>query len=339
VSAAGLSGTSVPLVEAFDGALVDLDGVAYRGPEAIPSAPGALQGARDAGMRLVFVTNNASREPGEVAAHLTALGIGTDPGEVLTAAQAVARLVASQLDASARVLAIGGKGLVTALTEQGFDVVFSAADAPDAVVQGFDPDLSWRSLAEAAYAVRDGARYFASNLDLTIPNERGIAPGNGSLVQTVINATGVQPQAAGKPEPTMFHQAAHQIGATRPLAIGDRLDTDLKGARAAGMPGLLVFTGVSQPRDAILAPADQRPAFIGADLTCLTEVHPEPVRDGEAWRVRDAVARIDGGVLTVDGTDPWDKLRAACACAWDAADAGRVWDVGSIPNMGVISLV
>lgn len=331
-----LKGTSGTLQEAFDAALVDLDGVAYRGPNAIPTAPAALNGARAAGMGIVFVTNNASREPHEVASHLTSLGIATAANEVLTAAQAVARLMAADLDPGARVLAVGGKGLRVALEELGFVIVGSAKDSPDAVVQGFVPDISWRDLAEAAYAVQGGARYYASNLDLTLPNERGIAPGNGSLVSTVVNATGVTPTAAGKPEPTMFHLAAAMFGSQKPLAIGDRLDTDLKGARAAGMPGLLVLTGVSHERDAILAPADQRPSFIGADLRTLAEAHPAPRLEGNTWRVGAASASVVGAALTVDG-DGIDAVRAACAAAWAAADAGVAVDAGTIPDFGVAS--
>lgn len=331
-----LKGSKNPLQEMFDAALVDLDGVAYRGPQAIPTAPPALQAARDAGMSIVFVTNNASREPHEVADHLTSLGIPTDPEEVLTAAQAVARLMAADLEPGATVLAVGGKGLRSALTEFGFTLVSSAQDKPDAVVQGFVPEVSWRDLAEASYAVHGGARFFASNLDLTLPNERGIAPGNGSLVGTVVTATGVRPTAAGKPEPTMFHLAAASVASAEPLVIGDRLDTDLKGARAASMPGLLVFTGVSSPADAVLAPKDQRPTYVGESLECLAEPHPAPRRSGVTWSVRSASASVDGRRLIVSGTGI-DAVRAACAAAWEAADGGVLVDGGSIPDFGVWS--
>ncbi len=329
-----LKGSVGPLRDGFDAALVDLDGVAYRGPHAIPTAPAALEAARDAGMSLVFVTNNASREPHEVADHLTSLGIPTDADEVLTAAQAVARLMAADLEPGAKVLAVGGKGLRSALSGYGFTLVASSEDGPEAVVQGFVPEISWRDLAEASYAVQAGARFFASNLDLTLPNERGIAPGNGSLVAAVVNATGVAPTAAGKPEPTMFHLAAASVASERPLAIGDRLDTDLKGARAAEMPGLLVFTGVSSPADAILAPRDQRPTFLGETLECLAETHPVPRREGATWRVGSASAWVNGRQLIVSGTGI-DAVRAACAAAWAAADGGVLVDSGSIPDFQV----
>jgi HAD superfamily hydrolase (TIGR01450 family) len=290
-------------------------------------------------MSIIFVTNNASREPGEVAAHLSELGIPTSDSEVLTAAQAVARLAAAELEPGAKVYVVGGAGLRTALAHYGLEMVGSAEDAPDAVVQGFSPDVSWRELAEASYAIQKGARHFASNLDLTLPNERGIAPGNGSLVGTVVNATGVNPKAAGKPEPTMFHLAAKQVSAERPLAIGDRLDTDLQGARAAGMPGLLVLTGVSSARDAVLAPPGHRPAFIGEDLRTLAEPHPEPRLEGSSWLVGDVRASVVGSSLHLEGPPGIDRVRAACAAAWWSADRGMPVHGGNLPDLGVSSVV
>ncbi|WP_062078549.1 HAD-IIA family hydrolase [Demequina globuliformis] len=332
-----LLGTAQPLYEAHDAALVDLDGVAYRGPHAIPSAPGAIQAAREAGMAMVFVTNNASREPGTVAAHLSDLGMPTREHEVLTAAQAVSLMVKDALPAGSAIYVVGGQGLRTALTQVGMTLVDSAADNPVAVVQGFHPDVSWKELAEASYAIRQGAQFFASNMDLTIPNDRGVAPGNGSLVNVVITATGVTPPSAGKPAPEMFTLAARQAEASRPMVIGDRLDTDLKGGRAAGFPGLLVLTGVNDGRDAVLAPADQRPSYIGADMRCLAHAHEAPVgADGE-WTSGDATARVVNGRLQVTG--PWglDRIRAACAAAWEFADAGGDLEVESLPDLGVSS--
>jgi len=332
-----LLGTDVPLREAFDAALVDLDGVAYKGRNAIPTAPPALEAARAAGMHVVFVTNNASREPETVADHLSELGIPCAPGEVMTAAQAGAELLAEHVPAGEKVLVIGGAGLHTAVGAKGYAIVASAEDEPAAVIQGFAPDLGWSHFAEATYAIAAGARYFATNLDLTLPTERGMAPGNGSLVGVVRTATGVDPLAAGKPEPAMLRLAARKAGAERPLMIGDRLDTDLKGARAAGMPGLLVLTGVSGVRDTILAAPGERPAFIGADLGTLAEVHPEPVVADHWWHVGEARSRVTEGHLLVDGGSPMDRIRAACAAAWDAADAGARIDVETLPHLPVAS--
>ncbi|WP_296664741.1 HAD-IIA family hydrolase [Demequina sp.] len=334
---AGLLGTDVPLREAFDVALVDLDGVAYKGSHSIPTAPPALEAARAAGMRLLFVTNNASREPETVAGHLSELGIPCAPGEVMTAAQAGAELLAEQVRTGQKVLVVGGAGLHTAVAAKGFVIVDSATDHPVAVIQGFAPHLGWKDFAEAVYAINAGARFFATNLDLTLPTERGMAPGNGSLVGVVRTATGVDPVSAGKPEPAMFHLAARKAGAERPLMIGDRLDTDLRGARAAAMPGLLVLTGVSSARDAVLAVPAERPSFIGGDLSTLEEAHPAPELVDRWWHVGQARARVTERRLVADGGDPMDRLRAACAAAWAAADAGEQIDVETLPHFGVAS--
>lgn len=331
---ATLLGSAQPLNAAFDAALVDLDGVTYRGPEPIPSAPPALTRARQAGMKIVFVTNNASRTPEQVAEHLSEVGIEAAPDEVMTAAQAAAAMLGERLHAGDRVLVVGGRGLREAVAAQGLEVVESATDNPAAVVQGFAPEVGWKHLAEAAYAVRAGAWFVASNLDKTLPNERGLAPGNGSLVAAVVTAAGVEPDSAGKPSPSMFRAAAAKVGAQRPLVIGDRLDTDLAGARAAQMPGLMVLTGVNDVRDAALAPPAYRPSFIAATLDGLDEPHSAPTRDGEAFAVGDAVARVVAGELRIDG-EGIDAARAGIAAAWAAADAGGAVKVESLGELGL----
>ncbi|GGB96661.1 HAD-IIA family hydrolase [Cellulomonas carbonis] len=331
-----LHSTTKALALEHDLALVDLDGVAYRGHDPIEHAAESLVAARDAGLGLLFVTNNASREPESVADQLTGLGIPTSADEVMTAAQAAAALLRTRLEPGASVLVVGGAGLVTAVEAAGFRVVTSADDAPDAVAQGFAPDLGWKDLAEAAYAVQRGAWYVASNLDLSLPTERGFAPGNGSLVGAVRAATGVVPASAGKPEPEMFHLAARRRGASRPLVIGDRLDTDLAGARAADFPGLHVFTGVSTPRDAVLAARHERPSYVGADLRSLLETHPAVQRHDEWWTCRAASARVARGRLEVTGEGLVDVVRAACAAAWDAVDSGDRLDADTVPDLSVV---
>jgi glycerol-1-phosphatase len=336
-----------PLAQAFDLALVDLDGVAYRGKNPIPHASESLVAARAAGLSLVFVTNNASREPEEVSGQLTDLGIPTGSDEVMTAAQAAAALLGERLSPGARVLVVGGAGLLTAVRAAGFTVVSSADDEPDAVVQGFAPHLGWRDLAEAAYAVQRGAWYVASNLDRSLPTERGFAPGNGSLVGAVVAATGIEPTSAGKPEPTMYRLAADRAGARRPLVVGDRLDTDLGGARAARYPGLHVFTGVSSARDAVLAQPGERPSFLGADLRSRTRHPPSTTAGGCAATPRPGSSTVTSSWMSAApawtssgrpagpcGTPrtpgaPWTRRRSR---AWTstAADVALVW--GHVPH-------
>ncbi len=336
MSGAGLLGCDVPLAEAYDLALVDLDGVAYRGHLPIEHASESLVGARDRGLRLVFVTNNASREPEDVAGQLSELDIPTSADEVMTAAQACAALLRTRLEPGAKVLVVGGAGLITAVKAAGFEVVTSADEKPVAVAQGFAPDLAWADLAEAAYAVSAGAWHVASNRDLSLPTARGYAPGNGALVGAVVAATGVEPSSAGKPAPTMYRLAVERAGAERPLVIGDRLDTDLAGARSGDYPGLHVLTGVSSARDDVLAEPGLRPHFIGADLRSLLEPHPAPVRGEDGWwECGGRAARVVDGRLELDSQGPSgiDVVRAACAAAWEAADAGTPVDPESVPEL------
>ena len=236
----------------------------------MPYAAEAIAAARAAGMRMQFVTNNASRTPAAVVAHLARVGVPASEAEVATAAQAAATLLTTLVPSGARVLVTGGEGLRVATAEAGFALVASADEAPAAVVQGYAPTLAYAHLAEATLAVRAGAVWVASNLDATIPTARGELPGNGSLVALVAAATGRRPDAvAGKPERALHDEAVRRSGARRPLVVGDRLDTDVEGAARAGCDSLLVLTGVAD--EGALARAATRPTYVGADLRALLE--------------------------------------------------------------------
>ncbi|WP_336054667.1 HAD-IIA family hydrolase [Streptomyces sp. CA2R101] len=313
-----------PLSEAYDTALLDLDGVVYAGGRAIAHAVESLTHARDGGMHLAYVTNNAARTPQAVADQLSGFGLPTGPADVITSAQAVARLISEQVPAGARVLAVGGEGLWVALRERGLEPVRSADDDPAAVVQGFDPTLDWERLAEAAYAVQRGVPWFASNTDLTIPKERGIAPGNGALVEVVRTAAGGgSPQVAGKPQPPMHRETVLRTGAQRPLVIGDRLDTDIEGACNGEVDSLLVLTGVTTPAELLAAPPRHRPAYVAEDLRGLLAPQPEVTADDGGFRCGGWRAEVAGGALAVTGEGaPLDGLRALCAAAWTAAGDG-----------------
>src|SRR5882724_3016584 len=250
-----------PLATVYDAALLDLDGVVYVGGRAVPGAAEALGKASAGGMRLAFVTNNASRSPSAIAAQLTSLGVPATAADVVTSAQAAARLLAERLPAGAPVLVVGAIGLRIALRQRGLRPVSTAAERPLAVAQGYTPDLSYGLLAEAALAIRAGAWYVATNADATLPTPRGPQPGNGSLVQVLVHATGQEPVVAGKPEPPLHAESVQRVGATRPLVVGDRLDTDIEGAVRGGADSLLVLTGVSRPADAIRAEPRRRPTY------------------------------------------------------------------------------
>ncbi|WP_030752546.1 HAD-IIA family hydrolase [Streptomyces sp. NRRL S-31] len=313
-----------PLSEAYDTALLDLDGVVYAGGDAIAHAVDSLAAARSGGMRLAYVTNNALRTPDAVAGHLTELGIPAAGDDVITSAQAVARLISEQVPAGARVLVIGGEGLRVALRERGLTPVESADDDPAAVVQGFGgPDLPWSRFAEASYAVRRGVPWFASNTDLTIPSGRGIAPGNGAAVEVVRIATGAEPQVAGKPLPPMHRETIIRTGAERPLVVGDRLDTDIEGAFNGGVDSLLVLTGVTDGAQLLAASPRHRPTYVDADLRGLLTGQPEVGAEGDGFRCGGWTATAGADRLEVAGDgEPLDGLRALCAAAWTAAGDG-----------------
>jgi HAD superfamily hydrolase (TIGR01450 family) len=313
-------GSQQPLDTAYDTALLDLDGVVYAGGDAIAHAVESLDTARDHGMRLAYVTNNAARTPQTVAGHLTELGVPAAPEDVITSAQAVARLIADQVPTGAKVLTVGGEGLVEALRERGLVPVESADDDPAAAVQGYSPQLRWAQLAEMAYAVNRGVPWFASNTDLTIPSGRGIAPGNGAAVEVVRIATGGTPQVAGKPLPPMHRETVIRTGAKRPLVVGDRLDTDIEGAHAGGVDSLLVLTGVTTPAQLLAAKPEHRPTYVAVDLRGLLTPQPEvaPVEGGFTCGGWTAAATSDAFTLEGDG-EPIDGLRALCAAAWTSA--------------------
>ena len=316
-------GADRPLVEVHDAVLFDLDGVLYVGPAAVPGAAAAVAAVRRHGVAVGFVTNNASRTPATVAAHLSELGIAARPEDVVTSAQAVATLVAERVPAGSPVLVVGGEGLQVALAERGLVPVARADLRPAAVVQGFAPEVGWVLLAEGSYAVRAGAPWFASNLDATVPTDRGLAPGNGALVDVIATATGRRPLVAGKPETPLHAEAVRRTGARSPLVVGDRLDTDIEGALRAGAPALLVMTGVSTAAEVVLAPARRRPTYVAADLERgLLAAHPPAVPTGAGgfrcagWT---ATSPPSGPALVGSG-DPVDALRALCAAVWARPD-------------------
>lgn len=282
----------------------------------------SLDAARTAGMRLAYVTNNASRPPKAVAEHLTELGVPAEASDVINSAQAAARLVADKVPAGSKVLVIGGAGLLEALAERGLVPVRSLDEDPVAVVQGFDPTVGWQQLAEAAYAVQRGLPWVASNTDLTIPTARGIAPGNGALVAAVRTATGAEPEVAGKPMPPMHRETVLRTGAERPLVVGDRLDTDIEGAHNGGVDSLLVFTGVTTPAQLLAAPPEHRPTYLAADLRGLLLAQPEVTGSAGGFACGGWTAVVRDGVLRLDGMgeDRYDGLRALCAAAWTALD-------------------
>lgn len=315
------------LAEQHDCLLLDLDGTVFRGHQA---TEGSVETLASVTGRALFVTNNASRAPGDVAKHLNEMGFVADADDVVTSAQSAAKLLASQLPSGARVLVIGTDALADEVSNVGLVPVREATDDPAAVVQGHSPETGWANLAEAALAIRSGATWVAANVDRTLPSERGLLPGNGSMVAALRAATDQDPQVAGKPEPTLLNDALARGRFESPLVVGDRLDTDISGANAAGLPSLMVLTGVSTAPEMVRAVPRERPDYLGADLRSLLDdadtlrVAPHP-----AWRVD-----VDGDRVTVHANgaatdDSLTVVRAVASAVWESGiEPGFLVDAG-----------
>lgn len=310
------------LVDAYDLVIFDLDGVVYLIDKPIDGAAEAVERLRGDGVAVAYATNNASRRAADVADLLTGMGVPASAGEVLTSAGAAATLLAQELPAGAPVLVVGAEALRAEVRDVGLSVVENFEDQPVAVVQGYGPDVGWRVLAEAALSIRAGARWVATNTDRTLPSPRGALPGNGSLVAVIRTALDREPDVVvGKPESALFTTAASLSGASRPLTVGDRLDTDIEGAVKAGMDSLLVLTGVSGPGDLLDAPESRRPTYVAADLAGLFG-EPDAARipvDAEelgGWKL----TRDGHAVVLAGGGDPLEALRLTCGPAWSGAE-------------------
>ena len=326
----GLRASPEPLAGGYDVAMLDLDGVVYIGPDAVPGAAELLQRVGADGMQLAYVTNNASRPPDAVAEHLRQLGVPAGGDDVVTSAQAAARLVHERVEHGAAVFVIGGEGLRAALAELDLRAVQEIDADPVAVVSGYSPELRWRTVIDGSILVRRGLPWIASNTDLTVPTPHGPGPGNGVLVRAVAEFAQVDPVVAGKPEPPLFEETLRRVGGRRPLVVGDRLDTDIEGAVRAGYDSLLVMTGVTGTAELVAAARGSRPTYVSADLGGLLSPHPCPKRDGAAWELGGWRGAVESGELTVTGdgtTDDW--WRVVAATAWQHLD-----DEGSPADTG-----
>ncbi|SFS95461.1 HAD-IIA family hydrolase [Saccharopolyspora flava] len=318
-----MSGT---LLDQHDVVLLDLDGTVYRGGELVPHALESIERVHEAGVRVRYVTNNASKPDQAVVDHLIGLGLAAERSEVSTSAQAGAAVLAEKLPAGSRVLVVGSPALESEVDALGLVSVRAFADEPVAVVQGLFNELTYGDFAEACLAIRDGALWVACNADRTLPTERGLLPGNGSLVELLRAATDQDPVVAGKPERPLLDRAVSSAGGAEPLMVGDRLDTDIAGAVKAGMPSLMVLTGVNTPRDLLEAIPEERADNVSVDLRGLHAPASEvAIAEQPAWSVSvgsglELSARGDG--------DELGALRALCA-AWWAAGSGPVEVVGT----------
>ena len=315
-----LEESTTPIVEAHDLVMFDLDGVVYVGGEAIDGVAERIQRVRAAGRHVAFVTNNASRTPDKVADKLVGVGVEASATDVVTSAQAAARLLVEQHGEGSKILLLGGEGLRVALLEAGLEPV----DEPEgavAVASGYGPDVRWRDIMRASVLVRDGLPYVASNTDMTIPTPYGLAPGHGVLVRTIAGFAGVEPTVAGKPERPLMEETVRRVGGDRPIMVGDRLDTDIEGAHAIDVPSLLVLTGVSWLHDLAAATPDLRPTYISPTLEGLFEPHPVPTTSEAGVELNGWTATVEDGRLGVtgEGSDA-DWWRVAVTACWSHLD-------------------
>lgn len=326
-----------PIVEAHDLVMFDLDGVVYVGGEAIEGVAERIDRVRASGRHVAFVTNNASRTPEQVADKLVDVGVHASGADVVTSAQAAARVLVEVHGTGAKILLLGGEGLRVALVEAGLEPV-DDPDGAEAVVSGYGPDVRWRDIMRVSTLVRDGLPYVASNTDMTIPTPYGLAPGHGVLVKTISGFAGVTPTVAGKPEKPLMEETVRRVGGERPIMVGDRLDTDIEGAHAIDVRSLLVLTGVSWLEDLASATPELRPSYISPTLEGLFEAHPVPAETGAGVELNGWTAAVEDGRLRVtgEGSDA-DWWRVAATACWRHLDeTGEVAELADTTPPGPV---
>jgi len=309
------------LIDGYDSVLLDLDGVVYLGAQAVPHAVESINRLASEGVKVGYVTNNSSRKPETIAKQLSDFGLSVEPNQVIGSARAGAKMLAERVEPGSRVLVVGGEGLRSEVEALGFQVVSRADENPAAVIQGFSPDVGWTQLAEASFAIQRGALWLATNQDWTIPREGGVAPGNGTLVSAVHTAVGILPDFAGKPFAPIFQSALDQLEISRPLFVGDRLDTDIRGANNFGMASACVMTGVASRRELIGARAEDRPTYIIDDLRSLFFDYQEPKITKRGRSLNKVDVELLGTKVLVTHGDPksLDALKAATQLIWSSS--------------------
>lgn len=240
----------------------DLDGVVWLAGQAIPGSPQAVERLRSDGHHVAFVTNNSTPTVAEYVDRLARAGVEVDPGELATSSQAAATM----LEPGGRAAVVGGEGVREALRERGVEIV-ACSDRPDAVVVGRSLVLDFEELAHAATAIRDGARFVATNTDATFPTPHGPEPGAGALIAYLQVGSGRAAEVAGKPEPPMAELVRSRYGLPD-VVVGDRAETDGAFAKQIGAPFALVLTGVTKRAD---LPIEPSPSVVADDLARAVE--------------------------------------------------------------------
>jgi glycerol 3-phosphatase-2 len=320
------------LATAYDLLMFDLDGVVYVDGRAVAHAAESIAAARERSAHIAFITNNASRTPEQVSAHLTELGVTAEPGDVVTSSQAAARLLRDAQGEGAAIACLGADGLVAALREAGLEPVKVGDERAVAIVSGYAPEVRWRVIMRAATLIRNGLPWVATNSDLTLPTGEGLAPGHGLLVRLISDFAEVKPVVAGKPQRPLLDETRRRVQGEHPLMVGDRLDTDISGAHEAEVDSLLVMTGVTSLPDLVAAPPDQRPTWIGHDLTALGKAGVRATRQDTGWAAEEWTAAVDDGRVVMKGAGGPDGWWTAVAHAgWEHLDqTGNPPDVSDL---------
>lgn len=320
------------LSRAYDLLMFDLDGVVYVDGHAVDHAAESIASARADGAHVAFITNNASRTPEQVAAHLRELGIQARSTDVVTSSQAAARLLLRDHGEGAAISVLGADGLVEAVREAGLRPVLVGDLDAVAVVSGYAPQVRWRVIMQAATKIRNGLPWVATNTDLTLPTDDGLAPGHGLLVRLISDFAEVTPQVAGKPERPLLDETRMRVEGRHPMMVGDRLDTDIAGARGVGIDSLLVMTGVTDLAQLLAATPEERPTWVGHDLTALARPGCRATESDGVWRAGPWRVAVESGRLTVSPSDAGEGADAdsdadsvADSDAWWTAVAAAGW--------------
>lgn len=229
--------------------VIDMDGVLYRGDEPMPCLREFFDFLRNRPIPFMLATNNSTRTPGQYASKLAHMGVIVSPSRILHSGQAAARVIARQYGPGTRVHVFGMPSLREAMVAEGLVL---ADENVQAVVASMDREVTYEKVKRATLLIRSGARFYATNLDPTVPGEEGLLPGTGCMIAMLQTASGVTPISIGKPEPTMYQVAMAQLGAQpeTTAAIGDRVDTDILGGQRAGLTTICVLSGSSSREEA-----------------------------------------------------------------------------------------
>jgi glycerol 3-phosphatase-2 len=289
------TGVDRPVALRHDALFVDLDGVVYKGDDRLAHASEVLEEARRLGLSLLFLTNNSSKTPQQVVDKLSPMGVHAIPDEILTSGQATAAMLLRDGWAGRTAFVIGEQGVRDALADAGIRLLDGQPERADLVVVGWDRQADYTKLRIASVLVERGASLVATNADASYPAPDGLWPGAGALLAAVTTTTGAVAEVVGKPHRPLFEAAERKTGATHPLVVGDRLDTDITGARRMGWDSLLVLTGAAGPRDLLLA--GELPTYVGKDLRALLRCVPR----GEFRRAGDGDVSAIGSLLQASG--------------------------------------